>query len=384
MQVKMESTKIKKSIPVKTSDASVKIKDVSLKKDSARKNRHTGLIVLVIMIILIAVYFAFFNGANSAPINNISGTTALTLSSSPELIAINGTTYVISLASSNATQKIANVHITELPSFVNPTYNVTLGARAPVKVGVGSSYANMLLEFENASGSTAQIDVTPIPLNLYETTNATKVSSVNTTLQAFGSAGNPVAQNTSTKGVTTASTTIVSTTVSKTSGPTTSVVTTTVNQAQTENNTVIGALKESIYYPIMSNFSIDYANSVNCTVSAYETSYDKQYGKIAQGAYDYVNVSQETPHYLGYSIENFDNNYSTVKYGVLATNSTYSGTVLTINISRVSKAVVGEPKFSGIFYGINLTTISVLKNELVSAKLVGNACGIYVVAANPA
>ncbi len=340
----------------------------------ASKNGKHGLwqIILGIIIVILIVYLAL-PYINATPKIQINGTTSLDLQSAPELIVLNSTTYSISLASYNANTKTAYVYLTEFPPFINPEYNITLTSGIPVRVNIGSGiYANMLLALSNGSATSAEVDITPIASELQERPNSSYIKTVNTSLQSYTANS----ENRGTKPGNVTVTSVATTTVATT----TIAATTTVQQAQnTSQSEVLALLKEDNYYPVMLNYSTDYAESLNCTANLYNTTYYNKYGKSPSAIDNYANVSKITPYALNYTIMNSSNGIDSITYRSWSGSPATTGTAFIVNVNTVSKAIINSTlPLAGVFGGSNLTQ---LKAGLKSVYLIGNACGIDVVAA---
>ncbi len=337
----------------------------------AKKGSPLPAIIILVIIVLAVVYFAL-GYLNSAQTVTITGTTALTISAAPQIMVLNGTSYMISLDSYNATEKTAHVYLNALPPFINPEYNITLVQGVPVRVNAGTSdYATMLIVLSNASSGSAKVDISQIPLELQERPNSTYIALVNTSLSAYGQPPSKAANKTTTSIATTAPATTTKTTTVAT--------TTTINQSANETQEVIAALEKGLYYPIMLNYSKVYANSVNCTPTLYNAVYKSYYNKTASGVSDYANSSAITPYALNYTVSNYASGYSTVTYSTTSHSAATTGVALTVNISRSSGLIVAEQlPLNGVYGGSNATQ---LNSGLKKIALIGGACGVDVFSA---
>ncbi len=345
-------------------------KQQAMQATAPQNGKRKGSIVpklIAIVIVLLVAYF-LLGYLSAAPTINVTGLTALTITAAPKVIIVNGTSYMISLGSYNSAKNAVYVYLNAVPPFINPEYNITLIYGTSVRVNPGnSSYATILLSLISGSSSSAKIDVSPIPQDLQEKPNYSYISIVNTSLLGYKHNQNIGAINTIS---------VTTTTIAATSTHTTSVQTTTVNQNYQENQTVIAALEKGLYYPIMLNYSVVYANSRNCTSSLYNTTYKSYYGKAAFGHTDYMNTSALTPYSLNYSIVNYANGYSTVTYTATSHSAATTGVALTMNISRSSGVIVKQTiPLSGVYGGANATQLNAGLNSMAR---IGNACGVDV------
>ncbi len=310
------------------------------------RKKHIGMGAIAVIIIIVAavVLVGVFTGAVG-----VSGPTKLTLTSNPTVVKLQGSQYVLLLSKADPASDTAYILIGKSPIFVSPTLNVTVMLNNFTKINAGTDYANMELYLDAVTNSSASVTLTPIQTYLNEQPDSGRITVVSTT-------GHPAISIT----ISVASTTVASTT--------------TVNETLTAEQRIKEFLTKTEYYPLMANYSADFANTANCTGDLYNTSYRLNYKTSPSGPTTYQNVTLVTPHSMIYNITNAGNNEWSVTYSTLSDTSFTTGPALTLIFNLTSGLIVNKT-YSGAWKGQSYAS---LKTGLGDAASVGNACGILV------
>jgi hypothetical protein len=333
---------------------------------NALRNGLIGLFVIVI--IAVAVYFLFFSSSGTIA---ISGPTKIKIGSQPTLIKVGGLDYGVELASSNENAGKANLYVHSIPVFSGSTYNVTIRLNSTTHVAIGMNYSNMGIILDNVTAGYAVVTIFPIQQYADTPPDSNEISSVSESLVLgnHGSTGG---------GSTVATTTIKATTTIASSGSTTTTtipVTTTIKPSGNATLEKIYAIaNQTLYYPLLLNYSKLYAAESSCTPTLYASSYENLYGSSPTGSYTYINVKNQVPYNLSVNLTNAGGNiYKIIFYGHINITTLNDKPAATITVN-LNTSVAGIT-FSNIFYGANYTT---LHSGYVSAELVGNGCGAYL------
>ncbi len=312
----------------------------------ARK-KYTGVAVIAVIIIVVAVVasLAILSGAVG-----ISGPTKLTLTSTPTVVKLQGGQYVLLLSKTNPSSDTAYILIGKSPIFVSQTLNVTLLLDNFTKVNAGTTYANMEVYLDAVTSNSVSVTLTPLQTYLDEQPDSGRI----------------VVVSASAYSTTSVTISVQSTTIS---------TSTTINSTQSAEQRIIGLLKNNLYYPLMANYTTDYANTASCTGDLYNSSYILHYTKSPYGPFTYQNITAVTPYLLARNITNVGNGDWAVVYSTVSQTSRSTGPALTITMNLTSGLPVNTI-FSGAWQGQSYDS---LMTGLSDAAIVGNACGILVV-----
>ncbi len=333
------------------------------RKPSA-KNKIIALVVIVIVVIALYAYFVL--QVNQTVIN---GTEVVNITSTGALYNINSKQYYISLAHVSLSGAKADIHISELPIFINPLLNVTLTLNNITKLNVGTNYSNIGMQLQSIGPSSVTVQISPIETSLDIAPDSNKISAVWTML------------SNSTSGTGVHSSTTVGTTTTIASGGTTSATTTqSTTTVQATNQTaasLASTLKHYNLYGLMLNFSFLYDNTSNCNHVLYNNAYFRYYSTMPSPGQqtDYVNVSQFVPYNLSSTTTNLGGGNFELVYRTKTLNETFNNQIaLEINVSTSSSSITGT-SFLEAFQGLNYT---VLRSNYQRAQSIGGACGIMV------
>lgn len=305
-------------------------------------------IIVIVAIALAVVLLAFGTGAVG-----VSGPTTLSITSTPAVIKIGGTQYVLSLHSSSPASGAAYLYIGRSPVFINPTLGVMLVLGNYTRIsGNGSTYANMEIKLNSVTNSIASITITPLQAYLAEPPDYSRISVIG---HVAGSN-----QSASTTAVTVASTTTVATT--------------TINQTATTYQRVLGYLKINEWYGLMANETTQFANSRNCTPTLYNSSYRKANNAAPVVPLDYWNVSVITPYAVTLNITNIGKGNYAATYSTKSATPYTTGPVLILVINASNGDVLNVNQ-TGAFKGL---TYSQIQGISLQAASIGNACGTDV------
>lgn len=310
------------------------------------RRKHISIAVVVVIALAIAAIasLAIFGGATG-----INGPTKLTLTSNPTVVQMGGMQYVMVLSNSNPPASSAYVYVARSPIFVSRTLNVTVVEGTPTKVNAGTVYANMELDLNSISNNSVDVTVTPIQAYLAEQPDSGKISVV-------ANVGHP------------------STSVPISGSTSVPTSTTTINQSVSNSQRTLELLKRTEYYPLMANYSDDFANSANCTGNMYNTSYRLTYRIAPQGPFTYQNITLVTPYAITLNISGAGNGNWQAVYSTVAHTSFSTGPALTIEFN-LTTGLIANTIFSGAWKG---QSYSSLVTGLNDAAGVGNSCGILV------
>jgi len=312
----------------------------------ARK-KYTGIAVIAVIIIVVAVVasLTILSGAVG-----ISGPTKLTLTSTPTVVKLQGGQYVLLLSKTNPSADTAYILIGKSPIFVSQTLNVTLLLDNFTKVNAGTTYANMEVYLDAITSNSVSVTLTPLQTYLDEQPDSGRIAVVSASAYS----------------TTSVTVSVQSTTIS---------TSTTINSTQSAEQRIVGLLKNNPYYPLMANYTADYANTASCTGDLYNSSYILHYTKSPYGPFTYQNITAVTPYLLARNITNVGNGDWAVVYSTVSQTSRSTGPALTITMNLTSGLPVNTI-FSGAWEGQSYDS---LMTGLSDAAIVGNACGILVV-----
>lgn len=332
----------------------------------ARAASHLAERMVEIVVVLIALYFIASWILNAAAVTAISGSTTFPITNSTTLFSLYGNEYALSLLS--ASNQTAQVELTQLPTFLNPTLYVNLVLNNATSVSPTlQTNANMQLKYTQLnSKSSVQVTVVPIPVGFTQSPSYSKITVAQTSLAPFGSSYGEIN--------TTSSTTNTTTTIS--SGSTTvASTTTTVSQTESGNAKALAVVEKTSYYPLMLNYSRLYSGGTSCTPPLYNSTFASAEHSLPSGPSSFYNVSQFVPISLVLNISNTSatNYLATWNTGFL--NGT-SSAVLVMGVNIQTNQVT-RTTIEGLFKDNNENYTS-LKTEFIAADSVGNACGIFV------
>jgi hypothetical protein len=217
------------------------------------------------------------------------------------------------------------------------------------------------LELKGFNNSSALVNVAPISAGLGISPDSSKIRVMPNFLTLSGGGATTTIQG----GTTTIATT----------STTTSTSTSTIRQLSIQEK-VTGVLQKSLYYPLMLNYTILYANTVNCTSTLYNSAYIQHNAHAPSGQSTYQNISSIIPYGLSLNITGSSNRY-TASYITKSRSSIYNGIpALVIGVNLTSNTITStQITSSGIFSGASYNS---LLSGYRQAVLIGNACGIYV------
>jgi hypothetical protein len=330
---------------------------VSVNSASGSPNKANGKIkkigiAVVVVVIVVALLYLFYPMAG---VTNISTPETATITSSPSYFSVGGSVYGISLVSKY--QSMAYVYVNRLPVFGNPLLNVTLDEGNMTKLGIGSNFADLGLTLESVSNSSIAVRITPLDISLQLAPDSGKVAVIGTLL----------APHTGGSAATSSVTTTASTTVGST--------TTTISQTNSTLETIMAALKKNMYYGLMLNYTVLYANTQNCTRSAYDTAFLKTYGSVPSGPSTYQNISMEVPYMMYNGITSLNGGNYAMSFSTKTVDPTYNNSKALVIKVNVSTSKVTNVTAEGLLKGENYT---MLYNGYLSAINIGGACGISV------
>ncbi|MGC8648622.1 MAG: hypothetical protein ACP5UN_00130 [Candidatus Micrarchaeia archaeon] len=348
-----------------------------------RNLKYLGYIIIFLLFVLI-IYSIINMFLNYSGIEEISQPTMLILFNSPKLISLYGNEYSIQfLAYSNYSSE-ATFSITKFPIFVNPTMIVEVPLNNFTDVNLNSSYADLRIMLKNIGSNGAEVELIPIQLSLMETPTAERISFINNTLnmamRPSSGAGNSSSSRSTTSSNTPNSNTIPSNTIasntpsstpSGTQSPSSSTSTTEANTIAL--NKAKSILSTSAYYPIMLNYTILYADEVNCSASKYNSTYFNLYGVQATGSDSYANISSLVPYKLTLNITNSTPQLYTAIYKTYSKDPDTTGNAIIITMNLSTNSIVNTT-LKGAYLDMN--SIS-LETGYLKANRIG-ACGIFI------
>ncbi|MDE1857353.1 MAG: hypothetical protein KGH98_04745 [Candidatus Micrarchaeota archaeon] len=330
----------------------------------------------IVVIVIVAVAYTLIGGLPQG----IGSPTTITVTKSPTIISINGTEMALSLNSSDSKAGTASVYLSQVPIMLNQLISVSLATGGSAKLNIGTKYANIELQPQTITNSSVSVLVTPLSPYLAVAPDTTGFATVNSSLAVQSQHYAPVGLSTTTipptsnqtsKGNSTKSaSTTVTTTVASTS------VTTTISSSNQTLIEINSTLKLSSYYSLIANYTVLYANAAaNCNSQAYTNAYVSKHGAQPTGPSTYQNVTAVVPS----SIYRRDVNDGAGLYSVLF-NTTSTGSLLNnkvaLNITmRPNQSSITHTALSGVFQGLNLTTMQSNYNTAVKD---GAPCGIYI------
>ena len=315
-----------------------------------------GLGTLVVAIVIIAVVVALALALTGGGARTVSGPTTLNITKSPVVLRMGGSQYVFKLGSASPASGTAFLYIEEVPVFVNPILNVTLLLHDSTKVNAGTQYANMQIQLDSTGDGSVSVTVTPLQPYLQEQPDYSRIKTISVVLGVAANA--------------TTTTTVKATTTTTTAG-----TTTTINQTAANEARILNYSKNDVYYPLMVNYTVAYANSRNCSAPLYNSSYLTYYSHPPIGTGTYQNVSTIVPYSMSSSVSYASRGDYSVVYSTQSRMPVTSGSALTISVNLSSGTILSS-SLSGVFAGLNY---SAMEGGLMAAARVGNACGIYVV-----
>lgn len=324
-------------------------------------------LVIELIIVLVLVYSIGKWILNTVSVVNISAATPMTLTTGGSVFTLNNTEYSITLVPNTSTIN-AQVEILKDPAFLNPAQIVTLTLGNNTRVNTTGAFANLQIDLKTISAGSIQIVLTPLAASLALAPDSSKIAYVDTALKflTVGGVGSNGGGSTS-----------VTTTVSQ--GTTTIASTTTISQAQTNANIAANVVKNSIYYPLMLNYTTVYINTRNCTTVLYNNTYLSHYGHSASGANTYWNITQFVPYQMALSFTNTTPTNWDAIFSTTATSSFSTGPAIIIAINTTTQQILGTDT-EGIFYHFNYTNV---KSSYDAAANYHNACGVDVASSTP-
>jgi hypothetical protein len=340
-------------------------KGVKQRSTGAGAPSHLIRNIVVVLIILAILYLAVTWILNAASVTAISGPTTLAATNSTSFFSLYGNEYSLSLLS--ASNQSAQVELTQLPTFLNPTLYVNLVLNNATSVSPTlQQNANMQIKYTQLNSKTSiQVSIVPIPVGFTQAPTYSKITVAQTSLAPFGSSV-PLATTTISSNSTNSTTTAASTTVASS--------TTTISQAVTGSAEALAVVQKTPYYGLMLNYSRLYTNGTSCTAPLYNSTFIRVYdGQQPSGGSTYENVTTEVPISLVLNITNTSTSdyVATWKTG-FKDGSSSAVVVMSVN---VQSSQVTSTSIEGIFSG---ETYSDLQSGFVTADAVGNDCGIYV------
>lgn len=330
--------------------------------------------ILEVVIALLVIYFIATWVLNSIAVTNISGSTTFTLTNSTTLFTLAGSEYSASLVSTSSSTSTAQITLTRQPTFLNPTYYVTLVLNNATNVNGVGQHANMQIKLLSLTGASAQVQIVPISANLSLSPDSSRITVAQTSLAPFGTQQSTTIPTTSSTTSTTTSTSTTSTTSSTTSSTTTTVPSTNTGKTQ-----ALALLKTNVYYALMLNYTNAYAGASQCTSSQYNSTYVTHYGTYPAGQNTYANITAIVPYGMTLNITNT----TVINYvGTFITEShtpdITGGPAVAISMNLATSQITGTT-IEGIYTSLSLSD---LQNGLTAADQIGNACGILVVSAS--
>ena len=318
--------------------------------------------VLAIVIIAAAAYSLYFLSVNQTV---VMAPATVNLTTSGTVFSINSEQYLISLSSTVPSSGKAYIHISKLPIFINPLYNVTLMLGNITKINAGTNYSNMGVQLLSMSADIITVKVSPLYTSLQIAPDYQDIKSVQGTLYNSG-------QVHSGGTATAATTTVNGTTVSTTAGSTTTA--TSVNNTALE---ISDALYRDALYTLLLNFSKLYENTTSCTSQLYNTTYIRVYGHAPSAAVSYSNVTPYVPYNLSSTTESAGSGNFNVVFKTKTVSSLYNNAVaVTIKVNASNEEPINDTFApSGVFGGLNFTKLS--SNYVRAVSAVG-ACGVEV------
>jgi hypothetical protein len=317
------------------------------------------------IVALIIIYFIVTWAWNTFSVVGISGPTNLTITNSSTIFTLQGGEYSTSLVSysPSATQ----ISLTRQPTFLNPTFYVTLYNGSSTKVNGAGQYANIQIALDSASNSAAQVTITPIAASALATPDSSRITVASTSLTPFGGAGGVQPQSTTTVTQSQSTTTV-----------TQSQSTTTVAQSSTTTiagtgyyNTAVAILHQNEFYGLMLNYTALYASDTGCSPAIYNQSYDTKYGSYPTGPTDYHNLSTHTPTAMTLNITNTTTS-AVATYIAAVANQSFSGPAIVIKMNLQSKLITGTV-VEGVYQDLNYSS---LLNGYTYATS-HEPCGVY-------
>ncbi len=316
--------------------------------------------VIVIIIVLIAAYLVYGWAANAVSISYLGSSGSITVTSAQTVFTLGGNEYSAHLVRSQPSSGTAQISLTQLPAFINKEYLVTVYLyNSTTYVATSSQYADVRLDLNALTNSSATMTVSSVAQTAYVAPTSSDIQVVQTGLAPIG-AGELSQMQTS-----------VSTTIYYTT-PTSTIQSLSYTQAN-------AILHSNQWYPLMANFSMLYANTTNCTRTAYDNKYASVYGAVPSGPATYANATQFIPYGINMSfVQNSSNVYTATYDALFASGQKYSSgpvVILTINLTHdtVSANVLGV--FVSLYDAHNYTAVYSVYS---GAQGLGGACGILV------
>lgn len=325
-------------------------------RPQARRGGNKIVLAVEIIIALIIIYFVATYIIGATSVVAISGPTSLTVTNSTTLFTLSGAEYSTSLISAGSSS--AQVSLTKLPVFLNPTFYVTLYNNSATKVNGTGTYANMQINLTSLSKHSIGVTITPVLTSLALSPDSSRITVADTSLTPFGSQASGSGSTTIKFGNQTSSTTAATTTIPSTNY---------YNQA-------LNLLHVNLYYGLMENYTAVYANSTACTPSIYNQTFIRHNGIAPSGPSTYANVSQLVPYLMTLNVTNTTTTAEAV-YSVQTKSSSFTGAVLIIAMNLQTKAITGTT-LQGLYQGQNYSTL--LAGYRQAINIGGGACGIWV------
>jgi hypothetical protein len=314
--------------------------------------------IAAVIAILIVAAVAFFALSNLGVVY-LGTQKTVTLNASATLVHMGSVGFTVSLASYNTTA--AHIRLARTPIFLNPTLDVTLYPNSTTHVNLGTRYSDLGVKLENIGNNIVTIDLIMINASLSLAPDSSLIKTVNNNV--YGGGGST--------SIGTFNYTNLTTSVAITQ--TTSASTTSIAQNATQAS-IMSAVRKSVYYPIMLNYTVLYANTRNCTPSLYNSTYLLHNGVAPAGADTYTNVSKVVPHSLTFSISKINGDRYDATYTTHSNFTGSNGPAIIIAVNATNSGIINSTVI-GAFRGMSVAQIASGYNAAVA---IGNACGVYI------
>ncbi len=327
-----------------------------------RPGKHGNKLTLRLVeavVVLLFLYAIATWAVGAFSIIQVNSSTNVTFTNATALFTLSGSEYAASVVDS--TPSSAQLSITRVPAFQNPTFYVTMYMDNTTNFnGTMGRYANMQLKLLSTGSKSADVQITPIPSTIVLNPTASRITVAGSTLTPVAVGGNV--------NVTTVPTTSIGVTSTITTSATTSIPGQAGGYLKAQS-----ILASSEYFSLMNNYTVLYKDTVNCTAPSYNLTFTAYNHFAPSGPSAYSNVSMVTPYSAAINITNSSVHtyYATYKTFSHSTLTTGAAMVITIN---VTSGLIANVTFEGAFYG---QTDAKLSSGYVTAKGLG-ACGILV------
>ena len=328
-------------------------------------------IALVVVVIGIIAYLAFF--WHGVPVVSSNQTISLALGKS-SYFKLKGQPATFVMFLENSSPSYATIYVSGVPVLTSPVSEFTVYNGFQVNMSTSlSSIANLAVKLVYSGNTTSEVELIPIPL-VYKIKTSPSITISNpasfysgTAIPPQQPAPVPISSGASSR-------TPGKNSSSQTSSPKPTTTSSAGSLVKTPLENISSILNYTYIGSLMGNYSALYSSDKACTVSEYNTSLLDFAHQSPTGPLDFKNATASTPTGLIANATAIGNNNYVVTYSQIIPNHVSPSVAVSFNLDS-STATVTNLKFSGIYQGLNYT--SILKNYQYQKGL-GGSCGAYM------